>query len=69
MLDVLERMMLPAEGCKKRENSHRVARRIVVARKGKEKVSGIVFPPFFFSIFRADDVKPRGMLYSAADML
>jgi hypothetical protein len=51
MLDVLERMMLPAEGGKKRENSHRVARRIVVARKGKEKESGIVSPPFFFPSF------------------
>jgi hypothetical protein len=27
-----------------------VARRIVVARKGKEKESRIVFPPFFFHL-------------------
>lgn len=41
--------MLPAERGRK-ENSHRVARRIVVARKGKEKEPGIVYPPFFFHL-------------------
>ncbi len=69
MLDVLKRMMLPAEGEKKRENSHRVARRIVVARKGKEKETRNSISSVFFFFFRADDVKPRGMLYSAGDML
>jgi hypothetical protein len=53
--------MLPAERGRK-ENSHRVARRIVVARDRRQTERGNQGYAIIF--FRADDVKPCGILYS-----